>query len=115
MLLSMLILPAAMVRDPMFSMGLLMIASLCYGLFTSNLWAITQTLAGPQAAGRWTGWQNMFGNFAGIVGPWLTGRIVDVTGQFLLAFVAVCVALVVGAASYLVIVGELKPADWRAR
>jgi len=25
------------------------------------------------------------------------------------------VALVVGAASYLVIVGELKPADWRAR
>jgi ACS family D-galactonate transporter-like MFS transporter len=57
----------------------------------------------------------MFGNFAGIVGPWLTGRIVDVTGQFLLAFVAVCIALVVGAASYLLIVGELKPVDWRAR
>ena len=115
MLLSTLILPAALVRDPTISMALLVVTSLCYGLFTSNLWAITQTLAGPQAAGRWTGWQNMFGNFAGIVGPWLTGRIVDVTGQFLLAFVAVCIALVVGAASYLVIVGELKPVNWRAR
>jgi len=112
MLLSTLILPAAIVRDPAISMVLLMIASLCYGLFTSNLWAITQTLAGPEAAGRWTGWQNMFGNFAGIVGPWLTGRIVDVTHQFLLAFVAVSIALVVGAASYLLIVGELKPVDW---
>jgi hypothetical protein len=40
---------------------------------------------------------------------------VDVTGQFLLAFVAVCIALVAGAMSYLVIVGELKPVDWRAR
>jgi ACS family D-galactonate transporter-like MFS transporter len=57
----------------------------------------------------------MFGNFAGIVGPWLTGLIVDVTGQFLLAFVAVCIALVVGAASFLFIVGELKPIDWRAQ
>lgn len=112
MLLSTLILPVAIVRDPAISMVLLLAASLCFGLFTSNLWAITQTLAGPQAAGRWTGWQNMFGNFAGIVGPWLTGRIVDLTGQFLLAFVAVCVALVLGAASYLVIVGELKPVKW---
>jgi MFS-type transporter involved in bile tolerance (Atg22 family) len=115
MLLTTLILPAAIVHDPAISMMLLIVASLCFGLFTSNLWAITQTLAGPEAAGRWTGWQNMFGNFAGIVGPWLTGRIVDVTGQFLLAFVAVCIALVVGAASYLLIVGELKPVDWRAR
>ncbi|MBZ5594025.1 MAG: MFS transporter [Acidobacteriia bacterium] len=115
MLLSTLILSVAMVRDPVISMVLLIVVSLCYGLFTSNLWAITQTLAGPEAAGKWTGWQNMVGNFAGIVGPWLTGRIVDVTGQFLLAFVAVCIALVVGATSYLVIVGELKPVDWRAR
>ena len=115
MLLTALILPATMVRNSSISMVLLLVASLCFGLFTSNLWAITQTLAGPDAAGRWTGWQNMFGNFAGIVGPWLTGRIVDVTGQFLLAFVAVSSLLVVGALSYLFIVGELKPADWRAR
>jgi ACS family D-galactonate transporter-like MFS transporter len=113
-LLTLLILPAALVRDPMVSMALLVAASLSFGMFTSNLWAITQTLAGPEAAGKWTGWQNMFGNFAGIVGPWFTGLIVDATGQFLLAFVAVCVALVVGAAAYGLIVGELKPVRWRA-
>ena len=115
MLLSTLILPAAMVRDATTSMVLLIITSLCFGLFTSNLWAITQTLAGPEAAGKWTGWQNMFGNFAGIFGPWFTGKIVDATGQFLLAFVAVCVALVIGAFAFSVIVGELKPVEWRAR
>jgi MFS-type transporter involved in bile tolerance (Atg22 family) len=56
----------------------------------------------------------MFGNFAGIVAPWVTGRIVDVTGQFLLAFVAVCAALVLGAVSYLAIVGDVKPVRWRS-
>jgi MFS family permease len=108
-----LILPSAMVRDPMVCMVLLIAASLSFGLFTSNIWAITQTLAGPEAAGKWTGWQNMFGNFAGIVAPWVTGRIVDVTGQFLLAFVGVFVALLVGAAAVLLIVGDLKPVRWR--
>ena len=113
MLLSTLLLPAALVRDPSMCMVLLILASLLFGLFTSNIWAITQTLAGPEAAGKWTGWQNMFGNFAGIVAPWVTGRIVDATGQFLLAFVATCGALVLGAVAYLAIVGELKPAEWR--
>ena len=36
------------------------------GLFTSNVWAITQTLAGPLAAGRWTGFQNAIGNLGGV-------------------------------------------------
>ena len=115
MLLSTLILPAAIVRAPAASMVLLIITSLGFGLFTSNLWAVTQTLAGPQAAGKWTGWQNMFGNFAGIFGPWFTGKIVDTTGQFLLAFVAVCGALVLGAFAFTVIVGEFKPVEWRSR
>jgi len=115
MLLSTMILSVAIVRDATTSMVLLVITSLCFGLFTSNLWAITQTLAGPQAAGKWTGWQNMFGNFAGIFGPWFTGKIVDATGKFLLAFVAVCAALIIGAFAFTVIVGDLKPVQWRSR
>jgi len=113
MLLSTIILGAAVVRDPVISMALLVATSLTFGLFTSNLWAITQTLAGPEAAGKWTGWQNMFGNLAGLAAPWITGRIVDTTGQFLLAFVGVVAALVLGAFSFGVIVGELKPVEWR--
>jgi ACS family D-galactonate transporter-like MFS transporter len=114
MLLSTLILPAAMVHDPVVCMVLLIAASLSFGLCSSNIWAITQTLAGPAAAGKWTGWQNMFGNFAGIVAPWVTGRIVDETGQFLWAFAGVCGALAVGALAYVVIVGEVKPVRWRS-
>ncbi len=109
-----LLLPAAIVRDPTACMTLLIAASLSFGLYSSNIWAITQTLAGPEAAGRWTGWQNMFGNFAGVVAPWVTGKIVDSTGEFLLAFVGVCAMLVVGALALLVIVGDVKPVRWRA-
>lgn len=113
MLLTTLILPAAIVRDPKLCIALLIFASLSFGLFTSNIWAITQTLAGPSASGKWTGWQNMFGNIGGIVAPYVTGLIVDKTGQFLLAFVGACIALVLGAIAYLGIVGEVKPACWR--
>src|SRR5262249_16421733 len=44
------------------SLIMLMLASISYGVYCSNLWAVTQTLAGPQAAGRWTGFQNFVGN-----------------------------------------------------
>src|ERR1039458_7083417 len=47
--LSTIILPVALVRDESLAMGLLMLACLCYGMFASNVWAITQTLAGPPA------------------------------------------------------------------
>ena len=114
-MLTTLIVPAAIVRDPVTCMALLVTACLSFGLFTSNIWAITQTLAGADASGKWTGWQNMFGNFGGIVAPYVTGVIVDKTGQFLLAFVGAGVALVLGAAAYLVIVGKVEPIVWRVR
>jgi len=115
LLICTLVLPGAIVQDMRVSMALLIVACLSLGLYHSNLFAITQTIAGPEAAGKWTGWQNMFGNFAGIFGPWFTGRIVDTTGQFLLAFVAVCGALVLGAFAFGVIIRDLKPIEWRAR
>ena len=87
---------------------------LAYGLFSSNCWAITQTLAGPTAAGKWTGMQNCLGNLVGIAAPWLTGLIVQRTGEFFLAFVAVCVCLVIGACSYLFVVGTAAPIAWES-
>jgi MFS-type transporter involved in bile tolerance (Atg22 family) len=47
-----------------------------------------------------------------VAAPWITGVIVFATGQFLYAFVAVCVVLVVGALSFLFIVGPVSPVDW---
>ena len=59
-------LPAVLILNEALSMSLLMIACLSLGLFSSNHWALTQTLAGPEAAGKWTGIQNCLGNFAGV-------------------------------------------------
>jgi len=56
------------------------------GMFTANVWAITQTLAGPESVGAWTGWQNAVGNMGGVIAPILTGWSVSVRGSFLTAF-----------------------------
>jgi MFS family permease len=82
------------------------------GLCTSNLWAITQTLAGPLAAGKWTGLQNFVGNFAGIVSPALTGFVVERTGHFFWAFAVTAGVLLGGAISWAFVVGPVKPVEW---
>jgi MFS transporter, ACS family, D-galactonate transporter len=83
------------------------------GLCTSNLWAITQTIAGPQAAGKWTGLQNFAGNLAGVVSPALTGMVVDRTGHFFWAFVVAATVLLVGSLSWVFVVGRVEPVVWR--
>jgi len=112
LLLCLLFVPAVLVRDPVISMVLLCIATLSFGMPSSNVFAITQTIAGPRMTGMWTGMQNGFGNLAGVVAPWLTGIIVAKTGQFYLAFLAVSLVAVAGAASFLFLVGRVEPVDW---
>jgi predicted MFS family arabinose efflux permease len=112
LLLCTLVLPAAMVHSPAMCIALLTAACLSFGLCTSNHWAITQTLAGPLAAGKWTGLQNAFANLAGVAAPWITGVIVSATGQFFYAFVAVSAVLVLGALSFVFIVGPVAEVDW---
>jgi MFS transporter, ACS family, D-galactonate transporter len=113
LLLCTLVFPAAMVRDRSFALVLLTGASLAIGLFSSNVWAITQTLAGRAAAGKWSGIQNAAGNLGGVVSPLLTGLIVSRTHSFLLAFACAAVALSVGAGAYLFLVGEVVPLTWQ--
>ncbi len=107
-----LLFPAAIVQDPDMALILLTSACLFYGLFSSNLWAVTQCLAGTAAAGKWTGIQNTFGNMSGVMAPYFTGWIVAETHEFLWAFVAACGALLLSASSYLVLVGRVEPVDW---
>ena len=53
-----------------------------------------QTFAGPHSAGKWTGLQNGFANFAGIFSPMITGFLVHWTGRFTSPLaIAACVAL----------------------
>src|SRR3989442_4568373 len=74
-----LMLPAALVADTWIASGFLIASCVSLGIFTSNVWAITQTLAGPEAAGKWTGIQNVVGNLGGIMSPNVSGLFVDQT------------------------------------
>jgi ACS family D-galactonate transporter-like MFS transporter len=111
LLLTTLILPASMLANHAAATALLTLGCLSYGLYSANVWAITQTLAGP-AAGKWTGMQNCIGNLAGIAAPYATGLVKYHTGRFFLAFAAACFWLVVAACSYLFIVGRVEPVRW---
>jgi MFS family permease len=101
-----------LVRDPRGAMVLLMLACAAFGIFTTSPWAISQTIAGPQAAGRWAGLQNFIGNLAGVVAPALTGLVVERTGNFLWAFGLTAGFSLAGAAVYLFGLGKVEPARW---
>ena len=90
----------------------LMVAAVGLGTGNANFWAFTQTLAGPQAVGRWAGLQNGFGNFAGVIGPALTGFTVDWTGHFQVAIGITAAVCLVGALVWLFLVGEFKEVRW---
>jgi nitrate/nitrite transporter NarK len=106
------ILPVSWVTDAKTAVALITAACSFLALFTSNVWAITQTLAGPLAAGRWTGFQNAIGNLGGVVSPLLTGWIVSETGSFSLAFAAAAAVLLLGAIAYWMMVGKVYPLVW---
>lgn len=92
---------------------LLLLAGAAYGVAASNAWAITQALAGPQAAGKWTGFQNFVANLSGVAAAALTGFIVDRTGRFFWAFTATAIIAVLGCLSYTFIVGPIEEVRWR--
>src|ERR1700680_2092700 len=105
-------LAASLVTSPGVSIAMLITAAVSIGITSSNVWAITQTLAGPQAAGRWTGLQNFVGNLAGVTAPTVTGLVVDRTGRFSWAFsITVGVALM-GAVAWVFAVGPVKQVVW---
>ncbi|HEX4489508.1 MAG TPA: MFS transporter [Terriglobales bacterium] len=94
--------------------AMVILATIGYGICSSNLWAITQTLAGPHAAGRWTGVQNFMGNLAGVIAPSVTGYVVDKTGEFYLAFVIAAVMCALGALSWVFFVGKVRQVEWKS-
>ncbi len=90
----------------------LALAGIFMGMSSCNIWAMTQTLAGREVVGRWTGVQNFVGNFAGIAAPTLTGFLLDRTGHFYWAFFITTAVVWLGAVSWVFIVGPIKPIDW---
>ncbi len=109
------ILPVAMVDSKDLSMALLFLACIFFGMWSSNHWALIQTLAGPPAAGKWTAVQNGVGNLAGVAAPALTGLVVKHTGQFFWAFALATGIVLAGAFFYMFVIGRIEQVDWSRR
>ena len=105
---------SAFARNDGMAVTFLFLTCIGAGLCTSNLWAITQTIAGPQASAKWTGLQNFAGNTAGIISPLVPGFVAERTGHFFWAFAATSIVLLCGVISWAFVVGKVEPVDWDA-
>ena len=75
----------------------LVLAGLASSLTSTNLFAIGQMFSGPKAAGVWIGLLNAIGNAAGIIGPVLTGLMIDGLGGYGWAFALTALVPALGA------------------
>jgi MFS transporter, ACS family, D-galactonate transporter len=90
----------------------LMVAGVGCGMTGPGIYAFCQRLAGPEAVGRWYGPQNGFANFAGIIGPTLTGFVVQQTGNFFWPFAITSAVSLTGVIAWVFIVGRVEPIAW---
>jgi MFS family permease len=74
------ILGLAFARGPFEIALLLSLAGVGSAFGSTNLYAVAQIFAGPRAAGTWVGFQNALGNVSGIIGPIITGIVVQRAG-----------------------------------
>src|SRR6266404_6776445 len=103
---------AACAARPHIYLPWLMAVGVGSGMGAAGIFAFSQTLAGPQAAGRWTGLQNGFANLAGVVAPALTGFIVDWTGHFQVALAITAGVSLLSGISWVFLVGRFEPVTW---
>ncbi len=99
--------------DTTVSIASLFCAGIALGIGLPNNYAIAQTLAGPRAAGKWMGFENCIANIAGIIGPIVTGIVVDRTGQFYWAFVVAGAVALVGILGWGVLIRKVEPVRWQ--
>lgn len=101
------LIPAQHVASAQVAVLLIMGASLV-GLSTGNLIVILQCCAPRGEVGLWTGFENLFGNAAGVLAPLLTGILISRTGSYSPGFDVAVLVLLAGLVFYWFVVGELK-------
>lgn len=98
--------------EPRATVWLLGAAGVFFGVGTGSLFAMTSTLAGPRAAGRWAGAQNVAGQLAGVFAPLVTGIILDRTGRFSWAFIVAAVWSVVSMFAWGIVIRRVAMVQW---
>ncbi|MBA3669147.1 MAG: MFS transporter [Sphingomonas sp.] len=96
-------------RTPIAIGGLLMLFGAATATGGLNLYAIAQIFAGPRAAGSFIGIQNGVGNIPGIVGPIVTGMIIDWTGLYDNAFLLTAAVCLFSALWWVAAVPKIRP------
>jgi sugar phosphate permease len=74
------------------------------GLTTANYWALTQTMLPRAAIGTISGAQNAASNLAGAAAPLITGKLIDLTGNYQAPMQAIWAFLLLGIAMYVFVV-----------
>lgn len=89
---------------------LLCLAGAASASLSLNLYAVAQMFAGPRASGTWVGVQNAIGNLSGIIGPIVTGIVVQRSG-YDSAFVLTAAVAALGAAWWAFGVPKIQQVD----
>lgn len=99
--------------DARLSLFGLFLTAVGFGIVNPHTFATAQVLAGPRAVGKWMGVQNCLGNLSGIVGPLITGAIIDRTGGFKGAFAVTAAVAIVGLIGWLGLIPRVEQLEWR--
>ncbi|HEV2424541.1 MAG TPA: MFS transporter [Terriglobia bacterium] len=113
-LTGLLLIPASRVANAGAAVALIAGGSLV-GLATGNLLVILQCCAPSEDVGLWTGFENLFGNIAGVLAPVVTGILIARTGSYAPGFLLAALTLVAGLLCYWFLVGDLESSSVRAR
>lgn len=103
---------ACALAGPRTYLACLMAVALGCGAANAGTFAFAQTLAGPRAAGRWVGLENGIANLSGIVGPAVTGFLIDRTGHFGVALALTAAITLGGGFAWCVGVRKLEQVRW---
>lgn len=74
----------------------------------TNIFAVGQIFGGPRRTGGWMGIQNTFGNVSGVLGPVITGLIIDRLGGYGWGFALAAGVAFLGAIWWLLIIPPIR-------
>jgi len=96
----------ALAGGPAQLLAALVVTGVFLGCLPTMVYALGQIHAGARDAAGWIGVQNAIGSVSGIIGPIVTGVIVDATGSFAGAFAFAALVSATGAAVFAFLVPD---------
>ena len=100
------------IADAAWTVVMLLLSGVFFGVQSPPLGSITQTLGGPRAAAQWMGIQNLCANMAGVLAPLVTGLSLGQGEDFSHAFLVAAAITSCGVFAYAFVVRRVEPVAW---